>query len=78
MTSHADVLRRRPAAFVAGALPYTQYNWLTRWMMRRIVARAHGDVDTSRDYEYTDWEDLRSFAGEFARRIVTAPAEIAS
>ena len=116
VTSHADELRRRQAAFVsvclgvlehnpktnavleailqrffdqtgwrpgtvkivAGALPYTQYNWLTRWMMRRIVARAHGDVDTSRDYEYTDWQDLRDFAGEFAHRIPHAPARIAS
>jgi menaquinone-dependent protoporphyrinogen oxidase len=59
---------------VAGALPYTQYNWLTRWMMRRIVAKAHGDTDTSRDYEYTDWNDLRRFAHDFAGRITGAPA----
>ena len=35
---------------VAGALLYTKYPWWKRWMMRRIVAKAHGDVDTSRDY----------------------------
>ena len=63
---------------VAGALPYTQYNWLTRWMMRRIVARAHGDTDTSRDYEYTDWEDLRDFARDFARRLANSPVKVAS
>jgi menaquinone-dependent protoporphyrinogen oxidase len=30
----------RPAAVqvVAGALPYTRYNWLKRWVMRRIAA----------------------------------------
>ena len=38
--------------------------------MRRIVARAHGDTDTSRDYEYTDWDDLRLFAQTFAERLV--------
>lgn len=63
---------------VAGALPYTRYNWITRWMMRRIVARAHGDVDTSRDYEYTDWDDLRSFAREYARLLRNPSVSMAS
>ena len=51
---------------VAGALPYTRYGWLKRMMMKRIVAKAGGDTthdyDTTRDYEYTDWNDLRSFS----------------
>ncbi|HKQ19776.1 MAG TPA: flavodoxin domain-containing protein [Candidatus Eisenbacteria bacterium] len=55
---------------VAGALLYRRYNFLKRWLMRRIVAKAGGDTDTSRDYEYTDWEDLRSFAHEFHRRVL--------
>jgi len=55
--------------FVAGALPYTKYWWGKRWVMRRIVAKAHGDIDTTRDYEYTDWADLRTFAEEFARSL---------
>ena len=54
---------------VAGALPYSKYNWLTRWTMVRIVRKAGGDIDTSRDYEYTDWADLRAFAEEFARSL---------
>jgi menaquinone-dependent protoporphyrinogen oxidase len=61
---------------VAGALPYTRYNWFIRWMMRRIVAKAAGDTDTSRDYEYTDWGDLRKFAEQFgllADQHATAP-----
>jgi len=48
--------------FVAGALPYTRYGWLKRWGMLRIVRKAGGDTDTSRDYEYTDWNRLRVFA----------------
>ena len=59
---------------VAGALPYTQYGFVTRWIMKRIVASAGGDTDTSRDYEYTDWNDLRMFAAEFGRRVFTASA----
>jgi menaquinone-dependent protoporphyrinogen oxidase len=52
---------------VAGALPYTKYWWLKRLMMRRIVAKAKGDTDTSRDYEYTDWGDLAWFVETFVR-----------
>ncbi len=55
---------------VAGALPYTKYNWLKRWIMLRIVRKAHGDTDTSRDFEYTDWNNLRSFVTEFFLRNV--------
>ena len=59
---------------VAGALPYSRYNWLKRWVMVRIVRKAGGDIDTSRDYEYTDWADLRNFAEEFARSLPTRAA----
>lgn len=50
---------------VAGALKYTQYDWLRRMVMRSIVKKEGGDIDTSRDYEYTDWEDLKVFTSEF-------------
>lgn len=56
--------------FVAGATPFTRYNLLTRWVMRRIVTKAIGYADTTRDTEYTDWDDLRSFSREFARLAV--------
>lgn len=60
-----------PAAirFVAGALLYTRYNILTRWVMKRIAAKAGGDTDTRRDYTYTDWNDVKAFAMEFASRL---------
>jgi menaquinone-dependent protoporphyrinogen oxidase len=37
--------------------------------MVRIVRKAGGDTDTSRDYEYTDWEELRGFARDFVRLV---------
>jgi menaquinone-dependent protoporphyrinogen oxidase len=55
---------------VAGALLYTKYNFVKRWVMKRIVSKGGGDTDTSRDYEYTDWEDLRTFAREFAGYVL--------
>jgi menaquinone-dependent protoporphyrinogen oxidase len=54
---------------LAGALPYTKYNWLTRFIMKRIVTKAGGDTDTSRDYEYTDWIEVKKFAGQFASML---------
>ncbi len=53
---------------IAGALPYSRYPWWKRFMMRHIVAKAHGDTDTTRDYEYTDWADLTVFVRDFADR----------
>jgi menaquinone-dependent protoporphyrinogen oxidase len=61
---------------VAGALKYTHYNFLVRWLMKRIVRKAGGDTDTSRDYEYTDWADLDQFADSFAERICAAAAKV--
>ena len=56
---------RRTASF-AGALRYTKYNAFIRFMMRLIVGASGGDTDTSRDYEYTDWQAVERFAAEFA------------
>jgi menaquinone-dependent protoporphyrinogen oxidase len=57
---------------VAGALLYTRYNFIKRWVMKRIAAKQGGETDTSKDYEYTDWAKLRSFAADFRRRIAAA------
>lgn len=61
----------RPAVTqtVAGAVRYTKYGWLKKWIMRRIVAKAGGDIDTTRDFEYTDWDQVRQFARDFAARV---------
>jgi menaquinone-dependent protoporphyrinogen oxidase len=44
--------------------------------MKRIVAKAGGDVDTSKNYEYTDWADLQAFVDEFVRLV--APVQRAA
>jgi menaquinone-dependent protoporphyrinogen oxidase len=56
----------RPAhvTFVAGDLPYSRYDVMTRRAMRRAAARYGGDTDTSRDYTYTDWDQVDRFAHE--------------
>lgn len=54
--------------FVAGALHWSRYGLFRTWALRRIVGKAGGNTDTSRDVEYTDWKELRRFAGHFAAR----------
>jgi menaquinone-dependent protoporphyrinogen oxidase len=53
-------------AVFGGALRYSEYGFITRSLMKSIAKRATGDTDTSRDYEYTDWDEVDRFADEFA------------
>jgi menaquinone-dependent protoporphyrinogen oxidase len=63
---------------IAGALPYTRYSWIKRLVIRRIVRNAYGSTDPSRDYEYTDWNDVRDFSRMFVRLAREAePARVA-
>jgi len=57
---------------VAGALPYSKYNWFVRFVMKRIAQKSGGDTDTSRDYEYTNWVAVDKFVAEFADNPVCA------
>ncbi|MFP8952765.1 flavodoxin domain-containing protein [Natrialbaceae archaeon A-arb3/5] len=56
---------------VAGALRYSQYGLLKRFVMRRIAGKAGGDTETSRDHEYTDWDEVETFAREFGTDVVS-------
>jgi menaquinone-dependent protoporphyrinogen oxidase len=62
---------------VAGALAYSRYGILKRQLMRWISWREGGDTDTSRDYEYTNWEGLRSDVEDYLRVVARVPADIA-
>jgi len=59
---------------VAGALLYTRYSFLKRFLMRLIAQRAGGATDTSRDYEYTDWDEVTRFVEAFVSDCVPASA----
>jgi menaquinone-dependent protoporphyrinogen oxidase len=52
---------------VAGAFRFTEYDFLKRWAMKYIAWRKGQPTDTSRDYEYTDWDALAAFAEQFTR-----------
>jgi len=57
---------------VAGALLYTRYNFLIRFVMKRISKKAGGDTDTSKDFDYTNWTDLDQFASQLAKEFSKA------
>jgi menaquinone-dependent protoporphyrinogen oxidase len=59
----------RKAETFSGAVKFTQYNFITRFIMKRISGREGGSTDTSRDHEYTDWEAVRRFAEQFVVEI---------
>jgi menaquinone-dependent protoporphyrinogen oxidase len=50
----------------AGALRYTRYPWLKRFVMKRIAEKARGATDTSCDHEYTDWVQVDRVVDELA------------
>jgi menaquinone-dependent protoporphyrinogen oxidase len=58
---------------IAGALKYTQYDFFTRLVMKRIAKREGRTTDTSRDHEYTNWDAVREFAEEFSVKIKIYP-----
>ncbi|MFB6188421.1 MAG: flavodoxin domain-containing protein [Halapricum sp.] len=63
-----------------GALRYSKYGFLKRLVLKRIARDATGDTDTSRDYEYTDWDEVEAFTDDFAAFVegrlgLTAPTD---
>jgi len=52
---------------VAGALMYSKYNILVRWVMKRIARKQGNSTDTGHDHVYTDWNELDHFADEYVR-----------
>ncbi len=59
----------RLVASFAGALKYTQYGFFTRLMMKRIARKEGGSTDTSRDVEYTDWDEVGRFAEQLSHAM---------
>jgi menaquinone-dependent protoporphyrinogen oxidase len=50
---------------VAGALMYSKYNFLMRFIMKRIARKAGASTDTSRDHEFTDWATVSRVLNDF-------------
>ena len=46
---------------VAGALLYTKYDFFKKLIMRMIAKKEGHETNTSEDYEYTDWAQVKAF-----------------
>lgn len=51
---------------IAGALQYLEYDRFTRAVIRLMMKRGGHPTDTSRDYDYTDWEAVDRLGRELA------------
>jgi menaquinone-dependent protoporphyrinogen oxidase len=54
---------------LAGALLYRQYGFFKRRLMKWIAKREGGDTDTTRDFEYTDWDEVQRFVNQFTGQL---------
>lgn len=54
---------------IAGALKYTQYDFFKRLIMKMIAKKEGRPTDTSHDYEYTDWDEVKKFVLKFAEKV---------
>jgi menaquinone-dependent protoporphyrinogen oxidase len=79
MSRFLDELGWRPdlSTTFAGAIRYTKYNPLIRWVMKRISAKEGASTDTSRDHEYTDWEAVDAFTASIASIVRRSEATAA-
>src|SRR5215207_4219646 len=58
-----------------GTLLYTHYGFIKRHLMKKIARdKGNSDTDTSRDYVYTEWENVKHFAEEFLETLVPEAA----
>jgi menaquinone-dependent protoporphyrinogen oxidase len=64
----------RMSTQIAGALKYTQYDFFKRILMKMIAKREGQKTDTSQDYEYTNWDEVKKFALNFATKVAALAA----
>jgi menaquinone-dependent protoporphyrinogen oxidase len=58
----------------AGALLYREYNLAMRLVMRVLMKRGGHPTDTRRNYDYTDWDAVETFA----RACSALPTQVAA
>lgn len=54
---------------VAGGEPYKKYGFFTKFIMKRLNRKMGRDVDTTRDYDFTDWNAVDRVGRELAGTI---------
>lgn len=54
-------------AVFAGALRYPHYKWFDKVMIKFIMWITDGETNTSKEVEYTDWQQVADFAKSFTK-----------
>lgn len=49
----------------AGALYYPRYKFVDRMMIKLIMTLTKGETDTSKEVEYTNWDNVKRFSQNF-------------
>jgi len=65
----------RFTASFGGAMAYTQYGPVLRWVTKIISRRRGGPTDTSRDHEFTDWEAVDRFTERVSKALAPSPKQ---
>lgn len=55
----------------AGALKYTQYRKFDKFMIRLIMKKTGGPIDTQVDTEFTNWEQVVNYAQSVKEEIAS-------
>ena len=63
----------RTASF-AGALQYREYDFFTRLLIKMMMHRGGHPTDASRDYDYTDWDEVERFGRRIAELLPAGAA----
>lgn len=53
------------AKVFAGRLMYPRYTWYDRLIIQFIMRITGGETDTTKEIEYTDWNNVKTFAEKF-------------
>lgn len=54
-------------AVFAGALRYPRYRWFDRLIIQFIMRMTGGETNTSKEVEYTDWQQVERFTQKFSQ-----------
>ncbi|QLB39823.1 menaquinone-dependent protoporphyrinogen IX dehydrogenase [Mannheimia pernigra] len=55
---------------IAGALFYPRYRFIDRMMIRFIMKITKGETDVSKEYEYTNWQQVEEFGKKLSDQLI--------
>ena len=50
----------------AGKIDFPNYNFLEKYIIKVIMWITNGPTDTSKTFEFTDWEDVKKFSDKIS------------